>query len=505
MKSLDEILALWVAAETRIRFHHLALDSRDVTPGDLFCAVVGHQQDGRRFIDSAVAQGAVAVLCEAEHDARLADRIGPEGQAVPVIGLKGLNARLSALALRAYPDAGLPRLIGVTGTNGKTTVTQLIAQLLTALGQRTGVMGTVGNGLWGATSPSVNTTSDAVTVARSIADMAKQGAGTVAMEISSHGLSQQRVAALPIALGVFTNLSRDHLDYHGDMQSYAEAKRALFEMRSLNAAVLNLDDEYGIRWYSELQGRLRVLGYSVDGAHCEGDRLQLSDIRYQSDGVRARLDSSFGQGELHSPLLGKFNLANLLAALGALLLQGYPLAELLAVVPKLAPAPGRMECFHPDTGPGLVVDYAHTPDALEQALQALRQHCEGQLWCVFGCGGERDRGKRPIMAQSAEHYADRLVITADNPRSERFEDIVADMMPGLKRPGAATVIAERAEAVRFAFTQARPEDLILLAGKGHEDYQLLAGERLSYDERALARSLAQAPDGVDGSKSMERF
>ncbi len=503
MKSLDDILAPWVAVETRIRFHHLALDSRDVTPGDLFCALVGHQQDGRQFIDQAVERGAVAVLCEAEQDARLADRIGPEGETIPVIGLSGLGVRLSALALRAYPDAGLPRLIGVTGTNGKTTVTQLIAQLLAGLEERVGIMGTVGNGLWGALTPSVNTTSDAITVARSLARMAKQGAGTVAMEISSHGLDQQRVAALPITLGVFTNLSRDHLDYHGDMQSYAAAKRALFEMPSLSAAVLNLDDEYGIRWYGELHDHLRVLGYSVDGAHCEGDRLQLSGIRYEQDGVRARIDSNFGQGELHSPLLGKFNLANLLAALGALLLQGYPLSELLAVVPRLVPAPGRMECFLAESGPGVVVDYAHTPDALEQALQALRHHCRGQLWCVFGCGGERDRGKRPIMAQSAEHYADRLVITADNPRSEGFDDIVADMMPGLKRPGQATVIAERAEAVRFAYEQAGPEDLILLAGKGHEDYQLVGGERRSYDERALAQALIQgsAPHGEAEERS----
>ncbi|SHH98700.1 UDP-N-acetylmuramoyl-L-alanyl-D-glutamate--2,6-diaminopimelate ligase [Ferrimonas marina] len=484
MSSLDSVLAPWVTVETGIRFNNMALDSRKIEPGDLFVAVQGHLLDGRDFIEAAIAKGAVAILCQADQSGRLPDQGG-----VPVVGIRALPQHLSAVALRAYPQASEPRLVGVTGTNGKTTVTQLYAQLRTGLDERTGVMGTVGNGLWGQLTPSANTTSDAVTVAATLAAQAQAGASAVAMEISSHGLSQNRVSALPIEVAVFTNLSRDHLDYHGDMESYAEAKRQLFSQPGLQGSVLNLDDEYGSLWHRQLKGQMRALGYSIDGARCEGDYLTATDLRFTDAGVEARLESSFGQGQLRSPLLGKFNLANLLAALGALLMQGYPLADLLAQVAKLQPAAGRMERYQGSTGPTLVVDYAHTPDALEQALSALRHHCQGQLWCLFGCGGERDRGKRPMMAQSAERFADRLVITADNPRSEAFDQIVQDMLPGLQKPDGALVIEDRAEAVRQAYQQAADGDLILLAGKGHEDYQLIQGKTLSYNERHLAQAL----------------
>ncbi|GAA4900568.1 UDP-N-acetylmuramoyl-L-alanyl-D-glutamate--2,6-diaminopimelate ligase [Ferrimonas pelagia] len=487
MLSLDNVLAPWVNAETRIRFQNLALDSRRVMPGDVFVALVGHQLDGRQFIDAAIAKGAVAVICDAPEDGRLADR-----QGVVQIGLSQLSQKLSALALRAYPQAAEPCLLGVTGTNGKTTVSQLCAQLLHAMGEPAGVMGTVGNGLWGQLTPSSNTTSDAITVARELARQADAGAQAVALEISSHGLSQHRIAALPLRIAVYTNLSRDHLDYHGDMTSYAAAKRQLFDLPGLQAAVLNLDDEYGARWHSDLKGRIRTLGYSIDGAECGGDVLRATQVSFHHGGVQAQIESSFGSGVLASPLLGKFNLANLLAALGALLLKGHTLEALLQAVPELEPAAGRMECYHAEGKPSLVVDYAHTSDALEQALMALRRHCQGQLWCLFGCGGERDRGKRPMMAQSAEHFSDRVVITADNPRSEPFHQIVEDMLPGLKRPDAAVILEDRAEAVRYAFEHAAPGDLILLAGKGHEDYQVLADATTDYNERALAQSLIGA-------------
>ncbi len=484
MSSLDDLLAPWMALNTGIGFQQLALDSRRVRPGDCFIAVAGHQVDGRDYIDAAIAQGAVAVVAEAEQDGRLPDR-----QGAVVVGLRDLSQRLSEMALRAYPAATRPTLIGVTGTNGKTTVTQLCAQLLSALGRQAGVMGTVGNGLWGDLTPSVNTTSDAITVARELDRQAKAGADTVALEISSHGLSQARVAALPVKVGVYTNLSRDHLDYHGDMAAYAQAKRRLFALPNVSHGVFNLDDETGVRWHRELSDRMQTLGYSAQGARCEGAFLTVEGVTFHDQGVHARVISSFGQGQLDSPLLGAFNLANLLAALGALLSLGYALDDLLAVVPTLHSAAGRMECFGGAGLPTLVVDYAHTPDALSQALAALRPHCQGALWCVFGCGGERDSGKRPLMAQAAEQGADHLIITADNPRSERFADIVAQMEAGLT--GQAEVIEDRASAVRRAFSEAQPGDMILLAGKGHEDYQIIAGERLDYNERALAQQLVE--------------
>ncbi|MBY5992115.1 UDP-N-acetylmuramoyl-L-alanyl-D-glutamate--2,6-diaminopimelate ligase [Ferrimonas balearica] len=484
MSSLDDLLAPWMTLATGIQFNQLALDSRRVRPGDLFIAVAGHSVDGRDFIDAAIANGAVAVLAQADRDERLTDRDG-----VVVVGLSRLAARLSAIALRAYPAASRPRLIGVTGTNGKTTVSQLCAQLLSALGHQAGVMGTVGNGLWGDLTPSLNTTSDAVTVARELDRQAKLGAEAVALEISSHGLSQDRVAALPLEVGVYTNLSRDHLDYHGDMASYAAAKRQLFQLPGLQLGVFNLDDETGARWHRELSGTLQALGYSAQGARCDGPFLSVESAQYHDQGVSARVISSFGVGELHSPLLGAFNLANLLAALGALLMMGFPLERLLAVVPGLHSAAGRMECFGGEGTPTLVVDYAHTPDALSQALSALRPHCDGALWCVFGCGGERDSGKRPLMAQAAEQGADHLIITADNPRSEAFVTIAQQMEAGLS--GQAEVIEDRATAVRRAFAEAQPGDMVLLAGKGHEDYQLIGAERLEYNERALARQLVE--------------
>ncbi|MBY5923204.1 UDP-N-acetylmuramoyl-L-alanyl-D-glutamate--2,6-diaminopimelate ligase [Ferrimonas balearica] len=484
MSSLDDLLAPWMALNTGIEFQQLALDSRRVRPGDCFIAVAGHLVDGRDYIDAAIAQGAVAVVAEAEQDGRLADRHG-----AIVVGLQDLSKRLSEMALRAYPAAIRPTLIGVTGTNGKTTVTQLCAQLLSALGRQAGVMGTVGNGLWGDLTPSVNTTSDAITVARELDRQAKEGADTVALEISSHGLSQARVAALPVKVGVYTNLSRDHLDYHGDMAAYAAAKRQLFTLPELTHGVLNLDDEIGMRWHRELTGQLQTLGYSAEGARCDGDFLTVEGVEYHDHGVRARVISNLGHGTLESPLLGAFNLANLLAALGALLSLGYALDDLLAVVPKLHSAAGRMECFGGGDVPTLVVDYAHTPDALSQALAALRPHCQGALWCVFGCGGERDSGKRPLMAQAAEQGADHLIITADNPRSEQFAHIVAQMEAGLN--GQAEVIEDRASAVSRAFAEAQPGDMILLAGKGHEDYQIIGGERLDYNERALAQQLVE--------------
>ncbi|QIZ78528.1 UDP-N-acetylmuramoyl-L-alanyl-D-glutamate--2,6-diaminopimelate ligase [Ferrimonas lipolytica] len=485
MPLIDQVLSPWINLDTQIEFNQATLDSRSVTAGALFVAVVGHQLDGRKFIDSAIANGAVAVLTEAETAKQLPSRDG-----VVVIGLPQLNDKLSHIAMRVYPAAATPSVIGVTGTNGKTTVSQLCAQLLTTIGLRAGVMGTVGNGLWGELKPSINTTSDAFTVSKTVAQQALSGAQTVALEVSSHGLSQHRIKALPIDVAVYTNLSRDHLDYHGDMESYAAAKRALFNHTGVTHAVLNLDDQYGALWHRQLQDKVNTIGYSIDGAQCRGDFVQATAIQYHANGVNATIHSSFGDGQLHSPLLGQFNLANVLAAVAALLAQGHQLATVLSAVTSLKPADGRMECFTAVGKPTLVVDYAHTPDAIEQALTALRRHCSGKLWCLFGCGGERDKGKRPLMTAAAARSADYLVITADNPRSEQFDDISTDMQRGVDVT-PRLIEADRASAVRQTFTMASANDVILLAGKGHEDYQIVAGERLNYNERALAQQLCQ--------------
>lgn len=486
MIDLDQLLAPWLALQTQMTCQGMTLDSRQVGNGDLFVALPGHVVDGRDYIDAAVAKGAVAVLQEHAHAGVLSQ------DPVLTIGLPNLAHKLSQIAITAYPQASKPKLVAVTGTNGKTTVTQLIAQLQQLLGGVAGVMGTVGNGLWGQLTPSANTTSDAITVAKSIASQVQQGAELVAMEVSSHGLCQHRVDGVPFDIGVFTNLSRDHLDYHGDMDSYADAKRRLFELSQLTGAVFNLDDRYGAEFLRDWPSDKPCVGYSLDGATSSGQDLRVVQARYHAHGVEAHVESHWGDFTLQSPLIGAFNLANLLAALGAMLLMGAPLAELVAAATRLQPALGRMESFSAPGKATVVVDYAHTPDALRQALKATRVHCSGKLWCVFGCGGDRDQGKRPLMALEADKAADCLVLTADNPRTESVETIIAQMKQGLLGHAKVWQQSDRAEAVKLALTLAEAKDIILVAGKGHEDYQIIGNTRIDYNERAWVQQLMES-------------
>lgn len=466
----------------------MTLDSRNAAAGDLFVAVVGHQADGRRYIPQAIAQGVAAVIAEAEGEA--ADGSVREMHGVPVVYLSHLNQRLSALAGRFYCQPGEKiRLVGVTGTNGKTTTAQLLAQWSQALGDVSAVMGTVGNGLLGRVSPAENTTGSAVDVQNVLHRLVEQGATFAAMEVSSHGLAQHRVAALPFAAAVFTNLSRDHLDYHGDMARYEAAKWTLFSDHNVAQAIVNADDEVGRRWLERLPDAVAVTLQDNLMPGCRGRWLKATAVSYHDDGASIRFASSWGEGEIESRLMGAFNVSNLLLALATLLALGYPLAGLVATAARLQPVCGRMEVFKAPGKPTVVVDYAHTPDALEKALAAARPHCKGQLWCVFGCGGDRDKGKRPLMGAIAEQLADRVVVTDDNPRSEEPRAIVADILSGLLDAGRAQAIHGRAEAVTSAVMQAKPGDVVLVAGKGHEDYQLVGNRRLDYSDRVTVALL----------------
>ncbi|WP_263260461.1 UDP-N-acetylmuramoyl-L-alanyl-D-glutamate--2,6-diaminopimelate ligase [Pseudomonas sp. RIT-PI-S] len=460
----------------------LALDSRDVRPGDLFLAVPGTRVDGRQHIADALARGAAAVAYEADGATVL-----PLTD-VPLIPVRGLAGQLSAIAGRFYSEPGRHlRLVGVTGTNGKTSVTQLIAQALDHLGLRCGLIGTLGSGFHGELKSGRLTTPDAVVVQATLADLRKAGARAVAMEVSSHALEQGRVAALDFSIGVFTNLSRDHLDYHGSMQAYAEAKARLFAWPTLRARVINLDDAFG----RELAGRpgiSRVIGYSLEDATAA---LYCREARFDDHGVSATLVTAQGTFNLRSNLLGRFNLSNLLAAVGALVALDYPLDEILAVVPKLQGPQGRVQRLGGGNRPLVVVDYAHTPDALEKVLGALRPHASGSLVCVFGCGGDRDRGKRPLMARMAEDLADKVIVTDDNPRSESSDAIFDDIRPGFTQPDRARFLPGRGLAIDAAIAEAGPGDVVVLAGKGHEDYQEILGERhpfsdIEHAEAALA-------------------
>jgi len=487
-RNLRDLLAPWVPGAPERPLREMTLDSRQAASGDLFVAIAGHQADGRRFIPQAIAQGVAAVIAEADgvaEDGHIAEMHG-----VPVIYLAQLPQRLSALAGRFYQQPGEQlRLIGVTGTNGKTTTTQLLAQWANLLGETGAVMGTVGNGLYGQLVSTENTTGSAVDVQHVLHSLVEKGATVAAMEVSSHGLVQHRVAALPFAAAAFTNLSRDHLDYHGDMTRYEAAKWLLFSEHQVGQMIINADDEVGYRWLQNLPDAVAVTMENNLQPGCRGRWLKAIGINYHDNGFSVTFESSWGNGVIDSRLMGAFNVSNLLVALATLLSLGYPLTELIATANQLQPVCGRMEVFSAPGKATVVVDYAHTPDALEKALEAARLHCKGQLWCVFGCGGDRDKGKRPLMGAIAEQFSDVVVITDDNPRGEEPAAIVEGILSGLLDAGRARVVHGRAQAVTNVIMQAQEDDVVVVAGKGHEDYQLVGNRRLDYSDRVTVARL----------------
>lgn len=477
-----------------VRVRGLNLDSRTLQPGEAFVALAGAQHDGRDYISQALESGAVAVLLEP-------DRQWPQDTTinqVPVLAIPDLPARLSAIAGRFYgePSAQVP-LVGITGTNGKTSCALLLAQLSALLQGRAGVLGTLGYALLDGSAPmdaQINslartglTTPDAISVQRILADLVAGDARTITMEVSSHSLVQNRVAGLNFSRAIFTNLTHDHLDYHGDMASYARAKEQLLTMPGIECAIVNKDDAWAAGLLERLPAGVKGLSYSVTDLSAD---IHLSDRVDQRSGVSALLRSPWGEGELHTSLLGHFNLSNLLAVIAAACEQGLPLAEVLNFVPHLQAAPGRMQPVvvdHESQDIQVIVDYAHTPDALKNTLEALQFHNTGRLWCVFGCGGDRDTGKRPAMGKLAEQYSDYVIVTNDNPRTEDPAQIAADIVRGMDNSNRCLIIADRAQAIDLAVQQARSGDTLLIAGKGHEDYQIFAGETLDFSDLLEAR------------------
>lgn len=463
----------------------LVNDSRKAVPGAVFVAYPGERRDGRDYIAQAVAQRADGVLWEADHF--------QWDPALPVAnaGVAGLRHRIGEIAAHVYgePSRAL-HTIGVTGTNGKTSVAHWIAQALTRLGRKSAVIGTVGNGFPGALAPALNTTPDAIDLQRRLAYYRQQGAVACAMEVSSHGLAQDRVNGTAFRVAVLTNLSRDHLDYHGDMDNYAAAKARLFTWPGLEWAVLNVDDAFGRRLEGETLPA-RVAGYGFARGAVVGENLCLT-----RDGLRMTLRTDWGDAELDAPLLGRFNATNLLAALTALLVSDVKLTDACAALARVEPPAGRMEAFGGGVQPRVVVDYAHTPDALEKALAALRETvADGRLICVFGCGGNRDRGKRPLMGEVAGRGADEVWITSDNPRHEDPRAIIDDILAGAQGAGSKQrlhVEPDRARAIFEAIGGAHQGDVVLVAGKGHEDYQEIANERLPFSDAAMARKALAA-------------
>ncbi len=467
-----------------LRIDGLTLDSRRVRPGDAFVALRGTQQHGVTFAPAALASGASVVLAEAPAPAVFAD--DPR-----IVWIEALRSRLGAIAARYYgePSAAL-RVIGVTGTNGKTSTVQLLAQALSHLGARAATIGTLGVGLHGALDAGERTTPDVFSVHALLARFRDAGASHVAMEVSSHALDQGRVDAVRFAVAVFTNLTRDHLDYHGTMEAYGAAKARLFAWPGLGHAVINFNDAFGRTLAANLPAGIEVIGFGIE---CSEAAVRAEDVRTGADGLRFELVTPWGRGMVASRLLGRFNVANLLGVAATLGGLGHDFAAIRSALAALEPVAGRMSRLGGDAGrPLVVVDYAHTPDALEQALTSLRAHCAGRLICVFGCGGERDPGKRPQMAMIAERLADRVIVTDDNPRGEDGARIVADILGGFVDPRAVSVQRDRAQAIRFAVAAAQAGDAVLIAGKGHEPYQETAGRRLPFDDLAEARTALEA-------------
>ncbi len=463
----------------------LAADSRALGPGAVFFARRGTRHDAARFIPEALRAGAVAVV-----------RAGPPGVralgAATEVRVADLAACLGRAADRfhGHPSRAL-RVVGVTGTNGKSTVCHLAAQVLDArlraAGRRCALLGTLGHGFPGRLRGAGLTTPDAIAVHRLLGELRSEGASHALLEVSSHGLDQGRVAGVRFAGAVFTNLSRDHLDYHRDMERYAATKRRLLEWPGLEWVLINVDDPAGARFAAALAGApTRCWRASLGGA--PGAELRARVRCAGRDGLLLEVDTPAGRGTLRSALLGEFNAANLLAALGVLLALEVPLEEALDGLARASPAPGRMELHGLPGAPLAVIDYAHTPDALERALAALRPLAGGRLWCVLGCGGERDRGKRALMGAAAERGADRVVITDDNPRGEDGERIVADILAGMAHPERARVERDRGAAIALAVAAADAGDVVLIAGKGHERYQEVGTTRRPFSDAAALRA-----------------
>ena len=377
-------------------------------------------------------------------------------------------------------------LVGVTGTNGKTTTAQLLAQWTQILGHISAVMGTIGNGLFGRVKEATNTTGSAVEIQASLAEFVAQGADFAAIEVSSHGLVQHRVEAVHFSAAVFTNLSRDHLDYHHTMENYAAAKKRLFSELDSRHHIIDADDPVGAAWLSEMPEAVAVSS-KADFVPQQAKWLKAVNVSFNHKGASIQFESSWGNGELQSALIGAFNVSNLLLVMATLLALGYDLAELVRSAHKLTGVCGRMEMLHAPHKPTVIVDYAHTPDALEKALQAARLHCQGKLWCIFGCGGDRDSGKRPLMAKIAEQLADKVIATDDNPRTEEHTQIMADILKGFIHPQAVQVIHQREDAIATAIQSAVENDVILIAGKGHEDYQIIGKTKHHFSDQEVAR------------------
>lgn len=455
-------------------FLGFCLDSRHVEAGQIFIALTSYSQPEKtlHFAQAALQRGAIGIIAEQPL---------PLENCVVCSDVRQRMGIWQKAYLQATAATAPLHILAVTGTNGKTTISRLIAELISSQHQRCAVMGTTGNGILPNLEPSTHTTVDAIYLQNLLHSYAEQGASFASLEASSHGLEQGRLNGCEIEIAVYSNLSRDHLDYHKTLEAYAEAKSQLFTFTSLKYAVINLDDAYADVMLNAARhnpAQPKIFTYAIQQAA----DFYVSDLSFSLQGARFTLHSPVGQFAVNSPLLGQFNVENLLASLIAAYAAGFDLSALIAAVPHLQGAPGRMQVLR-DQQRLFVVDYAHTPDALVQVLTSLQRHVEHRLWAVFGCGGDRDRGKRPLMVQAALEHANPVLLTTDNPRTENPEQIFADMKQGINfAQHEVHEIHDRREAIKFVVQQAQAGDIVVIAGKGHENYQEIDGVRHWFDD-----------------------
>jgi UDP-N-acetylmuramoyl-L-alanyl-D-glutamate--2,6-diaminopimelate ligase len=479
MKILKDILSNILSIDpsfAELEVTSLELDSRLVKSGSLFIAIPGYNSDGRDYLNEAVAAGAVVCLVEKEGFHQ------PAQFAVPILAIENLYKYISKIAANFYscPSQNMAA-VGITGTNGKTSCAHFLAQALQAIKIPTAVMGTVGNGVWPDLVDSSLTTVDAITLQSQLADV-KDKAKVVVIEVSSHALVQRRVAAVEFAVAAFTNLTHEHLDYHGDMDEYAKAKFSLFSSYGVRCGVVNLDDPCGRRLLDSV---------SLDnwiGISCDSDEdfpvpmVSAKNINYLAQGIQFTLLTPWGKAQLSLPLLGSFNVTNVLTVVAILAALNIPFDDILLGIRQLTNAAGRMQLFYKDNKPTIIVDYAHTPDALEKALQSLRLHSAGDIFCVFGCGGDRDKAKRPLMGKIAQRLADKVIITEDNSRGEKFASIAEDICEKISVEKDVYCIQDRVAAINYAVQSAKPGDMVLLAGKGHETALVIGDKKIAHSD-----------------------
>ena len=475
---------------SNVKIKGLVTDNRDVKQDDCFIAMAGITHHGKEFIDDAIARGARAILVEGDSES-VEFRALEQKKSIPIIAFSTLKKQLNTLLIDFYQTSSSAfnmRLLGVTGTNGKSTITRFVAQMSHGLNQTAGLMGTLGFGTWPKITESKNTTPELAVLLRQIALMNNQGAEIVAMEVSSHGIEQKRIEGLKFYSAAFSNLTQDHLDYHGDMESYFAIKRKLFLGSDLQYAVINADDKYGQRLIADDAISARKISYGFS------DSADVRVISWQmhATSIDAAIATPWGDAEFTINMVGDFNLANVLAAVTLLAVENkFSFQQIISSIQFITPAPGRMQAYNQDGFVPVVVDFAHTPDALENVLSTLSKQVEGRLAVVFGCGGDRDNDKRPLMAAVAQSASDLVCFTADNPRNENLDNIIFGMQSGLIASNETPVYIEndRETAINSMITRLAENDLLLIAGKGHETYQHIAGQKIPYSDEGVLFAL----------------